>query len=695
MTKNNNNPDKKPGQSQITGELLLKIVLVIFIVEILIMAFLPLIPLPDSRFVDALADASLLSVLTVILLVLWVKTDKLFLSSIKFKHGIVFFLYVIPAVVLLSLITYLSYTIQADEKLERAFVQHENSMHEAAHELTTYFNNRVDELVFLKNHVNSYFTREKTPHDAHAFDHIPDLFRDYILQHENLVQIRLIDNQGLEVVRFDKLGDGTTRSSDKLQNKFNRDYVMEGLRLKSDEVYFSHINLNREFGKIEKPIKPVMRGVVPVILENNSRYLVVLNWKLGRLFDHLRHYSSGYIKLQVADENGQWVLANNPEHEWGSDIVERSQFGLSFVQRDLWQQIKTNSADILNATDSVMKAGIVKIPNLVKVNLNTRAFTESYRYYIISELSDENAAKLTHSLRQSHIYLFLLALPFVVLATWLFVLMKQAQMKANQEVNEYAGRLEKQVSERTEELQIALEDALQANAIKSEFLANMSHELRTPMHSILSFTQIAFKKTQDEKLRGYLDKILISGERLTRLLNNLLDLAKLEASKMDLEFLPVNMKEVIDAVMAEMKPLFMEKDIEVNFDTQSDCVAEFDKDRLTQVVYNLLSNAVKFGPEKSVVDINLIFKKILTEDYLELTVTDEGPGIPAEEINQVFDKFVQSSKTKSQAGGTGLGLAICQQIVNAHNGNIWVESPPPNKAHGCRFIVQIPCEQGG
>ena len=84
MTKNNNNPDKKPGQSQITGELLLKIVLVIFIVEILIMAFLPLIPLPDSRFVDALADASLLSVLTVILLVLWIKTDKLFLSSIKF-----------------------------------------------------------------------------------------------------------------------------------------------------------------------------------------------------------------------------------------------------------------------------------------------------------------------------------------------------------------------------------------------------------------------------------------------------------------------------------------------------------------------------------------------------------------------------------------------------------------------------------
>ena len=689
MDENNNNPD----QQHLTGELLLKIALVIFVVEILIMALLPLIPLPDSRFIDALADASLLSILTVILLIAWIKTDRLFFLSFKSKHVLIFALYALPAVGILALITTLSYQFQAEEKVEQAFGQHENAMHEAAHEMASYFNTRTDELLFLKNHIQTYLQSKAAAQEPHWDTHISKLFADYIAQHENLVQLRLIDIDGLELIRFDKKMDGTTYPASQLQNKSNRDYFIEGLRLKPGQIYFSQINLNREFGKVEMPVKPVLRGVIPVILEGKTQYLMVLNWKLSRLFDHLRHYSTNFITQQIADEQGHWVLAVNPEHEWGSDIAERSQYGMSVKYQALWEKVQNQSSEVLRSDHSRIKSGVVNVPQIISVVNSRRAYVSVYSYYIISELTDEAAQKLTNSLKQSHFYLFLLALPFILLTTWLLLVMKQSQLQARHQIFDHAQQLEKMVAERTQELQLALDNEHRANKAKSEFLANMSHELRTPMHSILSFSQIALKKTQDEKLQSYLEKVHISGERLTRLLNNLLDLAKLEAGKMDLEILTQDMNDVIKSVIEEMHPLFLEKGTEVNFSAAAEGLAEFDRDRITQVIYNLLYNAVKFSPEKSVIEISLQNRKILSEDYLEISVTDEGPGIPSEEAKQIFDKFEQSSKTKSKAGGTGLGLAISQEIVHAHHGSIWVESPPPDKTHGSQFIVQLPCEQ--
>ena len=689
MDENNNNPD----QQHLTGELLLKIALVIFVVEILIMALLPLIPLPDSRFIDALADASLLSILTVILLIAWIKTDRLFFLSFKSKHVLIFALYALPAVGILALITTLSYQFQAEEKVEQAFGQHENAMHEAAHEMASYFNTRTDELLFLKNHIQTYLQSKAAAQEPHWDKHISKLFADYIAQHENLVQLRLIDIDGLELIRFDKKMDGTTYPASQLQNKSNRDYFIEGLRLKPGQIYFSQINLNREFGKVEMPVKPVLRGVIPVILEGKTQYLMVLNWKLNRLFDHLRHYSTNFITQQIADEQGHWVLAVNPEHEWGSDIAERSQYGMSVKYQALWEKVQNQSSEVLRSDHSRIKSGVVNVPQIISVVNSRRAYVSVYSYYIISELTDEAAQKLTNSLKQSHFYLFLLALPFILLTTWLLLVMKRSQLQARHQIFDHAQQLEKMVAERTQELELALDNEHRANKAKSEFLAKMSHELRTPMHPILSFSQIALKKTQDEKLQSYLEKVHISGERLTRLLNNLLDLAKLEAGKMDLEILTQDMNDVIKSVIEEMHPLFLEKGIEINFSAAAEGLAEFDRDRITQVIYNLLYNAVKFSPEKSVIEISLQNRKILSEDYLEISVTDEGPGIPSEEAKQIFDKFEQSSKTKSKAGGTGLGLAISQEIVHAHHGSIWVESPPPDKTHGSQFIVQLPCEQ--
>lgn len=255
----------------------------------------------------------------------------------------------------------------------------------------------------------------------------------------------------------------------------------------------------------------------------------------------------------------------------------------------------------------------------------------------------------------------------------------------------YAQDLEQAVEERTASLYKALEEAKIANAGKSEFLANMSHELRTPLHGILSFSGLGLKKyatAKPEKLHQYFDRINISGQRLLLLLNDLLDLAKLEAGQMALEKIPGSLGKVLELCIDEQSELIREKQLELIWDKQtSDFQVSFDAARIGQVMTNLLSNAVKFTPEGKKIHIEFLTINYLSQPAIQVVFQDEGIGIPVDELESVFDKFIQSSKTKSNAGGTGLGLAICKEIIELHNGKIWAESKP---GEGARFSFVLP-----
>lgn len=232
------------------------------------------------------------------------------------------------------------------------------------------------------------------------------------------------------------------------------------------------------------------------------------------------------------------------------------------------------------------------------------------------------------------------------------------------------------ISESQVKLEEALSAAESANQAKSLFLANISHELRTPMHGILSFARFGqqkFETAPKEKLKTYYDEIHDSGSRLMRLLNDLLDLSKLEAGKMVYSMEEAHLFECVEEVVSELSFLSAEKKVQVIVEKQSELgLAAFDKQRIAQVIRNLLSNAIKFSDPDATVSIKL--EEI--EESIRCTVTNRGPGIPETELAAIFDKFVQSSKTRSKAGGTGLGLAICKEIVEQHRGKIWAESPP-------------------
>ncbi|WP_455205700.1 hybrid sensor histidine kinase/response regulator [Kaarinaea lacus] len=243
-------------------------------------------------------------------------------------------------------------------------------------------------------------------------------------------------------------------------------------------------------------------------------------------------------------------------------------------------------------------------------------------------------------------------------------------------------------------------NADRANQSKSEFLANMSHELRTPMHAILSFANMGEEKAHSaapEKLNQYFTRIAQSGNRLLLLLNDLLDLSKLEAGAVECQFHKNDLAQIVANVLAELSGVIKESGVNVQVErTDSDTCAEFDADKIMQVVRNLVANAVKFTPSGKTVILSYQHSDIEQHNQQEplpallFSVEDEGIGIPADELEAVFDKFVQSSKTKTGAGGTGLGLAICKEIIDKHHGIIFAEN---NNHGGASFRFKIPLTQ--
>lgn len=246
---------------------------------------------------------------------------------------------------------------------------------------------------------------------------------------------------------------------------------------------------------------------------------------------------------------------------------------------------------------------------------------------------------------------------------------------------------------KSDELKHALETAEAANQAKSVFLANMSHELRTPLHGILSYSELGKSRLETvnrEKLGKYFENINISGKRLLNLLNDLLDLSKLEAGKVELIYRDYDLVLILDDCIEEQSAGIRERSLKItklqnSIDTQIEC----DREKIFQVIRNILSNAIKFSQIGGVIEIQLNDCQMNSAageiDAIEISLIDDGEGIDSDDLEKIFDKFAQSKN--HHPGGTGLGLSISREIILQHQGEIWAEN---SAEHGAILKIRLP-----
>lgn len=269
-----------------------------------------------------------------------------------------------------------------------------------------------------------------------------------------------------------------------------------------------------------------------------------------------------------------------------------------------------------------------------------------------------------------------------------------------EEMRQHSVLLTNTVRERTRELEIAKNFAERANRAKSEFLSNMSHEFKTPLHAVLAMASLGKKnlvEASNEKLATYFFNIQESALRLNVLVNDLIDVAQLEAGQVELKRTPVDLRELILSLTHDLVSHATKAQVQLLANVQVDeAVCFCDGNRIRQVLAKLMGNAIKYSARNAQVIISLelidapaTLPSATIKQHL-IKVSDQGPGIPAEEFENIFEPFVQSTITRTGAGGSGLGLPISREIIRLHGGDIEVANLP--QAGAC-FSIRLPAAE--
>lgn len=265
----------------------------------------------------------------------------------------------------------------------------------------------------------------------------------------------------------------------------------------------------------------------------------------------------------------------------------------------------------------------------------------------------------------------------------------QERKQSEKVILEAHDKLEQIVEERTEELIVAKEAAETANRAKSEFLSSMSHDLRTPMNAIIGFGEmlkIESGEKLNEKQKSFVNHILSSGKHLMELIDEVLELNKIEAGKLSINFDNIQIHKVIDESLQLVRVTAEQKDVEILNQTAGEelPILWTDRTRLTQILVNLLSNAVKYNRNNGTVTLSC---NETPGQMLRVSIADTGMGIPEDKQQYLFTPFDRLGRESGEVEGTGIGLTITKQLIELLGGNIGYEN---KKDEGCIFWIDVP-----
>ncbi|MEH2237171.1 response regulator [Nostoc sp.] len=620
-------------------------------------------------------------------------------------------------------------------------------------------------------------------------------------------QIRFLDTTGKEIVRVNlNQGQPSIVPDEKLQVQAKRYWFKDTLPLKSGEVFVSPLDLNIERGKIEQPLKPMIRFGTPVFdSQGQKRGIVVLNYLGEKFIQNLQKENSTTLgETLLLNADGYWLKGLKPENEWGFMYEDRKDQTFAKAFPNVWQQIGTTESGQFQTADGLFTFKtlypLLEVQKAQSSTGATRAFdssqgkvdAKSYHWKIVTLVPSAILNARSQSSFHRLLFFDIILTALIGEGSWLLALSHLRRQQADTELQatfadltaiidnladgllvtntigqitrfnpallkmfqlgdiDIKGKdcgeisqakiadLVKQTHKQsreifTAEINLAADRVGQALAttifkeaskdqaamwlgsvilirdvtaekeidqMKTDFISTVSHELRTPLTSVLGFASIIQEKletdvfpmisTEDRKLQKTIKRIgdnlniiVSEAERLTSLINDVLDIAKMEAGKVEWQMQPLDASELLDWATNSTAGLFETNGLQLVCEIEPGLPQILgDRNRLLQVLINLISNAVKFTESGSV-----ICRVKQENEGVCISVIDTGVGIIPEDQPKVFEKFRQVGDTLTdKPKGTGLGLPICKQIIDHHGGRIWVESEP-GKGSTFSFII--------
>lgn len=557
----------------------------------------------------------------------------------------------------------------------------------------TYLERARQDLLFLSNSpALQEFLEETNPaRKSQIRQNLETEYCSFLTAKPDYFQLRFISKQdhGKELIRTEKIGSHIIRQKDSfLQFKGDRDYFKESIILPKGSIYFSIIDLNKEYGKISQPITPTLRLASPIYHENVVAGIVVVNLDLRLLFEDLKKTAEPAEDVYLFNQQGHFLI--HPDSAFC--------FGFEYQKSPLLHTLFSGNLDSLSQLGSInTKSHLYHLSKMHFPRLD---------YPIYLAVSSEKAyvlANLASWKQFSFITTVFIALLFLMIA--FFWARKQTKdlhqitnsiahfsegkelaslpLERNDEIGILASTfhgMSQTIQKNMDALAVSKQEAVTAYQEKEAFLENMSHEIRNPLQSVLGMTNLLAQNAPRPDQLPIIETLEFSSNQLFTLVNDILDYSKLHKGNIQLHFEPVKIQQLLAQQIKSYNYYAVQKKIQLQLHCDSILETQWietDPLRLNQIISNLLSNAIKFTPDQGHVDL---FANVLNQhlDIIEIQfkVKDTGIGIPIEKQKKIFQRFHTESQEhhKMNQDGSGLGLPIVLQLLDLFQSKLSFQS---------------------